>query len=181
MGLSRDAKARGLRKRADEITGKLGQAFYRPSFAQAPASGLGPARYSTNRATLRVYRGEKAWAQEYPGREFASLQVVQLYVDHVLSLPWPWSGARGAVLVRPSPNHRQASYRIGQLLIPDNPNGRREPVVLHELAHHLAAIPHQHGGEFQAAMRALVGTMMGIPAQTALIRHYNGGTGGLDT
>lgn len=109
-----------------------------------------------------------------PERKFAALASVQTYVDSVLALSWVrsrWPRAELPVVVRARAGNGRAHYeRIGSVVaVPLHRRGDawalRELVVLHEIAHHLAAGNEpDHGPEFVGRMVELVGEIVGQEA-----------------
>ena len=110
-----------------------------------------------------------------PERKFASLESVQTYVDAVLALGWiraRWTRAAAPVFVRSRAGQAKAHYERfpGMIAVPLHEGGTawalRELVVLHELAHHLAADADEvpHGAEFTGRMVELVGGIVGEEA-----------------
>jgi putative metallohydrolase (TIGR04338 family) len=106
---------------------------------------------------------------------FGSLDAIQGFVDLVLADPPTMAGypGRGCVKVVPKRGFRTASYQDGQIRIPmADPRGRwalTRAVVLHEVAHHLAAEP-GHGRAFRAALVHLYERHLGSGA-AAMLRH----------
>ncbi len=121
-------------------------------------------------------------------RRFASVESVQHYVDQVLALAWvraTWPDRAGVpVTVRSRGGQSRAHYEqlTATIAIPLHAHNRawalRELVVLHEVAHHLAADAQaaSHGPEFLDRLLTLVGEIVGPEAafvlRTAL--HDNG-------
>ncbi len=111
-------------------------------------------------------------------RKFASLDSVQTYVDAVLALGWVrarWPRAALPVLVRSRAGQSRAHYeRLPQVIaVPLHRRGTawalRELVLLHEIAHHLAADDDlDHGPEFTGRMVDLVGGIVGDEAAFVL-------------
>ena len=106
-----------------------------------------------------------------PEARFASMQSVSRYLDDVLALPtvtarWP---AAGPLSVRPRRAATAAHYEnrdgTGVIAVPERGAAgwaMRELVVLHELAHHLAAgTGPAHGPQFVATFCDLVTAVMG--------------------
>lgn len=102
-----------------------------------------------------------------PEARFGSVDAVRRYVDDVLALPavrtrWP---AAGKVAVRARRGLTAAHYEStpATIAVPDRSArwALRELVVLHEIAHHLAAGGAPHGSEFVGAMTELAGWVMG--------------------
>jgi len=106
-----------------------------------------------------------------PERKFASLESVQTYVDALLSLSWVrrrWPRASTRVVVRSRAGQSRAHYErlTGVIAVPPHQGGTawalRELVVLHEIAHHLAADEEAaHGAEFTGRMVELVQEIVG--------------------
>jgi putative metallohydrolase (TIGR04338 family) len=106
-------------------------------------------------------------------RKFGDLASVQRYVDAVLALDWVRRRApeRAAlpVRVRARAGAARAEYEFDTHTIavpPHRVGGRwamRELVVLHELAHHLAAEP-GHGPGFVGQLLELVSELVGVEA-----------------
>lgn len=90
-------------------------------------------------------------------RKFASIESIQAYVDRVLALPAVAQvNDRGPVKVRKRRGDRFATYDwAGYINIPDAKWAMNEPVVLHELAHHLA-YGDLHGPRFREAFCYLI-------------------------
>jgi putative metallohydrolase (TIGR04338 family) len=113
-------------------------------------------------------------------RRFASVDSVQRYVDQVLGLAWvraTWpQRSASPVTVRPRGGQSKAHYErlTATIAIPPHARNRawalRELVVLHELAHHLAADaePAAHGAEFVDRLLTLVGEIVGPEAAFVL-------------
>jgi putative metallohydrolase (TIGR04338 family) len=120
-------------------------------------------------------------------RRFGDLASVQAYVDAVLALDAVASAypVAGPVRVRERSGQRRAHYEPGSATIALPLRtlwAGRESVVLHEVAHHLACsagVPRDatgqrwHGGEFQAAMCALVTAVLGEQAALLLRAGYD--------
>ncbi len=104
---------------------------------------------------------------------FGSLAGVQGYVDQVLMVPETVAqyAAPAPVRVQSRRGFRKATYSAGTINIPAaDPRGRwalSRAVVLHEVAHHLAAVP-GHGREFRAALLHLYRLHLGADASTLL-------------
>jgi putative metallohydrolase (TIGR04338 family) len=106
-------------------------------------------------------------------RKFGDLDSVQRYVDAVLALEWVRRAApeRAAlpVRVRARAGATKAEYEFATHVIavpPHRVGGRwamRELVVLHEIAHHLAAEP-GHGATFVSTFVELVEEIVGAEA-----------------
>ena len=105
---------------------------------------------------------------------FGTLAAIQAYVDGLLAdertrARYP---GRGAVRVVPRRGFRAATYSDGVIHIPSaDARGRwalTRSVVLHEVAHHLAAVP-GHGPEFRAVLLDLYAAHLS-PADV-LLRH----------
>ena len=106
-----------------------------------------------------------------PEARFASMESVQSYLDAVLALPtvtarWP---GLDRIAVRPRRSATAAHYEnrdgTGVIAVPERGArgwAMRELVVLHEVAHHLAAdnTP-AHGPQFVATFCELAATVMG--------------------
>ena len=105
-----------------------------------------------------------------PEGRFGSVEAVRRYVADVLALPavrqrWP---SAGAVAVRARRGMTAAHYEVGEagavIAVPERETtwALRELVVLHEIAHHLAApaVP-VHGPVFTATMCELCEMVMG--------------------
>ncbi len=108
-------------------------------------------------------------------RHFATLHSVQSYVDAVLALPGvrdSWPRASVPVAVRQRRGQQQADYQrlTATLAVPLHAGNRawalRELVILHELAHHLAAGEDEepHGPAFTERLVALAGLVVGEEA-----------------
>jgi len=106
-----------------------------------------------------------------PEARFASMESVQRYLDAVLALPavtarWP---GRSRIAVRPRRSATAAHYEnrdgTGVIAVPERGASgwaMRELVVLHEVAHHLAAdSAPAHGPQFVATFCELAATVMG--------------------
>ncbi|MGB5148568.1 MAG: TIGR04338 family metallohydrolase [Mycobacterium sp.] len=109
-----------------------------------------------------------------PEARFGSVDAVRRYVDDVLALPAVrdrWPGA-GKVAVRSRRGLTAAHYEStpATIAVPDRSTSwaLRELVVLHEIAHHLAADGAPHGREFVGAMTELAGWVMGPEVQHVL-------------
>jgi putative metallohydrolase (TIGR04338 family) len=104
---------------------------------------------------------------------FGSLDAIQDFVDLVLADPRTTADypGRGGVEVVPKRGFRTASYRDGRIRIPmADPRGRwalTQAVVLHEVAHHLAAEP-GHGRSFRGALVHLYERHLGSGAAAML-------------
>ena len=104
-------------------------------------------------------------------KRFGSAEAVQAYVDAVLALNWvraAWPSA-GPVRVRERAGDTLAHYSAGVIAVPTRRIGSswalRELVVLHELAHHLAAPGEQtHGAQFVGRFIELVTEIIGPEA-----------------
>lgn len=92
-----------------------------------------------------------------PEARFAGVADVQAYCDRVTAR----MGA-APVVVRQRRGTHKAHYECGVIAIPDDLCGwaKREIVVLHELAHHLAR-GERHGPGFVAVFADLLATVMG--------------------
>lgn len=111
-------------------------------------------------------------------RRFASLESVQVYVDAVLALNWvrrQWPRAALPIRVRERAGQNQAHYEWAGAVIavPLHQRGQawalRELVLLHEIAHHLAADDGPaHGPDFTARLLELVGEIVGAEAAFVL-------------
>lgn len=119
-------------------------------------------------------------------RRFGDIDSVQAYVDLVLrqdAVRRVYPDA-GAITVRASRGRTRALYRpeLATIELPTQLWAGRESVVLHEVAHHLAAshgIPatrtsvRWHGAEFRAAMDLVVTCMLGEAAALLLRAGYD--------
>lgn len=113
-----------------------------------------------------------------PERRFGSVDAAQVYVDKVLALNWVrggWTRAAVPVRVRERAGSTRAHYeRAGAVIaVPGFRTGSgwalRELVILHELAHHLAAdMEPAHGGSFVDRLLALVDGVVGAEAALLL-------------
>ncbi|MDQ4038062.1 MAG: TIGR04338 family metallohydrolase, partial [Actinomycetota bacterium] len=108
-------------------------------------------------------------------RHFATIESVQTYVEAVVALPpvkATWPRAAVPVAVRERRGQQQADYqrRTATLAVPLHAGNRawalRELVILHELAHHLAAAEDEepHGPAFTARLIALTSRVIGAEA-----------------
>lgn len=107
-------------------------------------------------------------------RHFGDIAGVQSYVDRLLSLDWvrrDWPRARTPVTVRRRRGARSAHYeRDGAVMAIPPAAGAdgwalRELVVLHEVAHHLAAAAEPaHGAAFTRIYLALLDGIVGAEA-----------------
>ncbi|MCV7278747.1 TIGR04338 family metallohydrolase [Mycolicibacterium flavescens] len=104
-----------------------------------------------------------------PEARFASIDSVQRYVDDVLALPavrQRWPGA-GPLHIRARRGATAAHYELsdgGAVVAVPEAHSRwalRELVILHEIAHHLSAVPPPHGPHFVATFCELAETVMG--------------------
>jgi len=161
-----------------------------------------PARRPRDSQRSRVYRAEDAWAGRLdaarrgaplariggssvllPGeRRFGALEAAGGYAERVLALPEvveavgavpppAWRLRRGATAAHWEPP--------GTIAVPVPPHGEpwalRETVVLHELAHHVAAAGGRavaHGPPFPALVLLLVAAALGEEAAFALRVDY---------
>ncbi|SDP39678.1 putative metallohydrolase, TIGR04338 family [Nakamurella panacisegetis] len=114
-----------------------------------------------------------------PERKFASLESVQHYVDRVLALNWVagrWPRAALPITVRARAGQERAHYERASCVIAVPLHrgatawAMREMVVLHEIAHHLAADDESdHGPAFTGRMIDLVDGVVG-PEVALLLR-----------
>ena len=115
-----------------------------------------------------------------PERRFGDLPAVQRYVDDVLALDWVrerWPRAAEPVTVRARRGSAAAHYERsrGVIAVPGSDLGGRwalrELVVLHEIAHHLAADPAEpgHGSGYVQRYVSLVEGVVG-PEGALLLR-----------
>ncbi len=100
-----------------------------------------------------------------PEAKFASVDSIQAYIDRVLRMP----GIRKAFgpvsppRVCPRRGATKAHYCAGSIFIPIGMDGKwaqRELVILHELAHHIAA-GDGHGPRFADTFLTLLGMVLG--------------------
>jgi putative metallohydrolase (TIGR04338 family) len=127
----------------------------------------------SRREQLAVYAAEEA-ALADRGRVFARLAEAQHYADVLVARDWwidRWP-AVDRVVVRPSRSRHWAGYAItgaNEIRL----STRREPVLLHELAH-LVTPGVGHGDAFVSALLALVRERMGFHAYGALLHELRG-------
>jgi len=93
-----------------------------------------------------------------PQARFGSIDSIQTYADRVCDM-----AEVSRVTVRERRGIRKATYSPSNqtLNIPDAAWARKEMVVLHELAHHVAGGEHLHTTPFLVAMNDLLGMVMG--------------------
>lgn len=149
-----DVSGRSLRKRLRGLGGRA-----RPASPPNPDSVRDFQR-------SRVYRSEAQALGHLPQLTFSTVAHVQAYLDDLVGSPWfrrHWR--RVDVTVKDGRGSRRArTDGRGWIALPRAM--RHEWVVLHELAHCLAA--DKHGPVFCACYLELVGRQLGAEAQAAL-------------
>lgn len=147
----------------------LAKMFARPGppLVVAPGRPQFSRRYQRSPQETGIYMGQLVAMQHlqdttgHVGRRLAGPEIQQ-YVDEVLAMPWPrWrSGPTWGAVVRLVPglnaSNGSAEYRSGVLFLPPEVD---EPIVLHELAHHLGA-PTDHETAFVRAYLDLLENVM---------------------
>lgn len=111
-----------------------------------------------------------------PEARFGSVESVRRYVEDVLAMPavrdrWPGVGvpavrARRGLTAAHYERSGDRGTAAGTIAVPDRHTtwALRELVVLHEIAHHLAAGGAPHGPAFVGTMAELAGWVMGPEA-----------------
>lgn len=122
--------------------------------------------------TANVYTAEAAFrdkATDFPERHFESVTDIQRYADAILAM-MDYPEACRVEVVKDMP---WAQYHGPQrlILIPDNDWGKRESVVLHELAHHCAGLS-GHGPQWRVTYVDMVRRFMGSNAEGILKKEF---------
>lgn len=133
-------------------------------------------RYSHHPQDAAVYFGQLVAIELVPHRILRGREEVQGYLDEVLGMPWPRLRQGQAWEARLEITQAAvAHYRSGVITVPEVV---REPVVLHEVAHHFAPVPvghhgsrtpEHHGAAWVAAYLDLIEHVMN-PAAASMFR-----------